>query len=100
MDREVEIDKGSNKDLDWHETLYEDEKYITYIEQGLGEVLKTMPGIDDDIEYIVKIKKEDLGDMTFDKLVFVLKNLDSELKFNHFCSFLKRKKIKFDKQIW
>jgi len=38
--------------------------------------------------------------MTFDKLVFVLKNLDSNLKFNHFCSFLKRKKIKFDEQIW
>ena len=100
MDREVEIDKGSTKDLDWHETLHEDEKYITYIEQGLGEILKTLPGIDDDIEYIVKIKKEDLGDMTFDKLVFVLKNLDSNLKFNHFCSFLKRNKIKFDKQIW
>ena len=34
MDREVEIDKGSNKDLDWYETLHEDEKYITYIEHG------------------------------------------------------------------
>ena len=100
MDREVEINKGSNKDLEWSETLYEDDKHITYLEYGLGEVLKTMPGIDDDIEYIVKIKKEDLGDMTFGKLVFVLKNLDSNLKFNHFCSFLKRKKIKFDKQIW
>ena len=100
MDREVEIDKGSNKDLDWYETLHEDEKYITYIEHGLGEVLKKLPGIDDDIEYIVKIKKEDLGDMTFDKLVFVLKNLESELKFNNFCSFLERKRIKFDKQIW
>ena len=100
MDREVEIDKGSNKDLDWYETLHEDEKYITYIEHGLGEILKTLPGIDDDIEYIVKIKKEDLGDMTFDKLVFVLKNLDSNLKFNHFCLFLERKKIKFDKKIW
>ena len=100
MDREVEIDKGSNKYLEWSETLYEDDKHITYLESGLGEVLKTMPGIDEDIEYIVKIKKEDLGDMTFDKLVFVLKNLDSNLKFNHFCSFLERKKIKFDKQIW
>ena len=100
MDREVEIDKGSNKDLEWSETLYEDDKHITYIEHGLGEVLKTMPGIDEDIEYIIKIKKKDLGDMTFDKLVFVLKNLDSELKFNHFCSFLERKKIIFDKQIW
>jgi|TARA_B100000959_G_scaffold101726_1_gene107351 hypothetical protein len=100
MDREVEIDKGSNKHLEWSETLYEDDEHITYLECGLGEVLKTMPGIDEDIEYIVKIKKEDLGDMTFDKLVFVLKNLDSNLKFNHFCSFLKRKKIKFDEQIW
>ena len=100
MDREVVIDKGSNKYLEWSETLYEDDKQITYLEYGLGEALKTMPGIDEDIEYIVKISKEDLGDMTFDKLVFVLKNLDSNLKFNHFCSFLKRKKIKFDKQIW
>ena len=100
MDREVEIDKGSNKYLEWSETLYEDDKQITYLEYGLGETLKTMPGIDEDIEYIVKISKEDLGDMTFDKLVFVLKNLDSNLKFNHFCSFLKRKKIKYEKQIW
>ena len=49
---------------------------------------------------ISKMEKEDLGDMTFDKLVFVLKNLDSSLKFNHFCSFLKSKKIKFDTKIW
>ena len=47
-----------------------------------------------------KMKAKDLGDMTFDKLAFVLKNLDSNLKFNHFCSFLKRKKIKYEKQIW
>ena len=100
MDREVEIDKGSNKDLDWYETLHEDEKYITYIEHGLGEVLKTLPGIDDDIEYIVKIKKEDLGDMTFDKLAFDLKNLNSKLKLNSFRSFLDNKKIKYDYQIW
>ena len=100
MDREVEIDKGSSKDLDWYETLHEDEKYITYIEHGLGEILKALPVIDEDIEYNLKIKKEDLGGMTFDKLVFVLKNLESELKFNHFCSFHERKKIKFDKQIW
>ena len=100
MDREIEIDKGSNKDLEWYETLHEDEKYITYIEQGLGEILKTLPGIDDDIEYIVKIKKEDLGDMTFDKLAFVLKNLNSKLKLNSFRSFLDNKKIKYDYQIW
>ena len=100
MARKVEIDKGSNKYLQWSETLYEDDKHITYEECGLGEVLKEMPGIDEDIEYIVKIKKEDLGNMTFNKLVFVLKNLDSNLKFNHFCSFLERKRIKYDKQIW
>jgi hypothetical protein len=61
MDREVVIDKGSNKYLEWSETLYEDDKQITYLEYGLGEALKTMPGIDEDIEYIVKISKEDLG---------------------------------------
>ena len=65
MDREVEIDKGSNKYLEWSETLYEDDKQITYLEYGLGEALKTMPGIDEDIEYIVKISKEDLGDKKF-----------------------------------
>ena len=65
MDREVEIDKGSNKYLEWSETLYEDDEHITYLEYGLGEVLRTMPGIDEDIEYIVKISKEDLGDKKF-----------------------------------
>ena len=49
MDRKVEIDKGSNKYLQWSETLYEDDKHITYEECGLGEVLKTMPGIDEDM---------------------------------------------------
>ena len=100
MDREVEIDKGSNKHLEWSETLYEDDKHITYLEYGLGEVLKTMPGIDDDIEYIVKIKKNQLKDLTFEKLTFVLKNLNSKLKLNSFRSFLDNKKIKYDYQIW
>ena len=47
---EKEIDKGSNQYLEWTETLYEDEDYITYEEWGYGEVLKSMPGIDDDID--------------------------------------------------
>ena len=100
MEKRVEIDKGSNEHLEWSEELYEDDKFITYVEWGYGEVLRTMPGIDDDIEYIVKIKKLDLGDMTFDKLLFVLKNLSSNQKYKHFCSFLKRKRIKYDSQIW
>ena len=58
MDREVEIDKGSNKHLEWSETLYEDDEHITYLECGLGEVLKTMPGIDDDIEKEVEKKND------------------------------------------
>ena len=79
MEKRVEIDKGSNEHLKWSEALYEDDKFITYVEWGYGEVLRTMPGIDDDIEYIVKIKKIDLGDMTFDKLLFILLFSNSSL---------------------
>jgi len=100
MEKEKEIDRGNNQYLEWTETLYEDEKYITYEEWGYGEVLKSMPGIDDDIEYIVKIKKNQLKSLTFEKILFVLKNLNSKLKINSFCSFLDNKKIKYDYQVW
>ena len=94
------IDKGSNQYLKWTEELYEDDESITYIEWGYSNKINLGPGIDDDIEFIVKIKKEDLGTMTFDKLIFFLKNLGPQSKHIRFCSFLERKKIKFDKQIW
>ena len=100
MEKEKEIDRGNNQYLEWTETLYEDEEFITYEEWGYGEVLKSMPGIDDDIEYIVKIKKSDLGNMTFDKLYFVLRNLKTNQKLNRFRSFLDSKGIKYDLQIW
>ena len=100
MEKEKEIDRGNNQYLEWTETLYEDEKYITYEEWGYGEVLKSMPGIDEDIEYIVKIKKSDLVNMTFDKLYFVLRNLKTNKKLDSFKSFLDNKSIKYDFQIW
>ena len=100
MEKEKEIDSGSNQYLKWTETLYEDDDLITYEECGYGEVLKSMPGIDDDIEYIIKIKKSDLGNLTFEKLFFVLKNLQTNQKLNRFRSFLDSKGIKYDFQIW
>ena len=93
---EKEIDKGSNQYLEWTETLYEDEDYITYEEWGYGEILKSMPGIDDDVEYKIKIKKTDLEGMTFEKLYFVLKNLNTNKKLDSFRSFLDNKKINYD----
>ena len=100
MEKEKEIDSGSNQYLKWTETLYEDDDLITYEEWGYGEVLKSMPGIDDDIEYKIKIKKSDLGNLTFEKLFFVLKNLQTNQKLNRFRSFLDSKGIKYDFQIW
>ena len=100
MEKEKEIDSGSNQYLKWTETLYEDDDLITYEECGYGEVLKSMPGIDDDIEYKIKIKKSDLGNLTFEKLFFVLKNLQTNQKLNRFRSFLDSKGIKYDFQIW
>ena len=100
MDREVEINKGSNKYLEWSETLHEDDEFITYTEWGYSNEINLGPGIDDDIEYIVKIKKNQLKSLTFEKILFVLKNLNSKLKINSFCSFLDNKKIKYDYHIW
>lgn len=100
MDREVEIDKGSNKYLEWLETLHEDDKFITYTEWGYSDEIHLGPGIDDDIEHIIKINKNHLQGLTFEKLIFVLKNLNSKLKINSFRSFLDNKKIKYDYQVW
>ena len=100
MEKEKEIDSGSNQYLKWTETLYEDDDLITYEECGYGEVLKSMPGIDDDIKNKIKIKKSDLGNLTFEKLFFVLKNLQTNQKLNRFRSFLDSKGIKYDFQIW
>ena len=100
MEKEKEIDRGNNQYLEWTETLYEYEEYITYKECGYGEVLKSMPGIDDDIEYKLKIKKSDLRNMTFDKLYFVLKNLKTNQKLDSFRSFLEKKNIKYEFEVW
>ena len=100
MDREVEINKGSNKYLEWSETLHEDDEFITYTEWGYSNEINLGPGIDDDIEYIVKNKKNQLKSLTFEKILFVLKNLNSKLKINNFFSFLDNKKIKYDYQVW
>ena len=100
MEKEKEIDRGSNQYLEWRETLYEDEEFITYLEYGYGEALKSMPGIDDDVEYILKIKKKELGNMSFQKLYFVLKNLKTNQKLDSFRSFLDKKNIKYDFEVW
>ena len=94
------IDTGSNQYLKWTEELYEDDESITYIEWGYSNKINLGVGIDDDIEYIIKIKKNELQNLTFDKLVFVLKNLDTKLKINSFRSFLEDKKVKYDYQVW
>jgi len=94
------ISEGENQYLKWTEELYEDDEFITYIEWGYSNKINLGPGIDDDIEYIIKIKKIDLGDLTFKKLVFVLKNLSTKQKLKSFRSFLQKKNIKYDLQIW
>ena len=100
MEKNEVIDKGSNQYLEWTEELHEDEEYITYTEWGYSNKINLGPGIDDDIEHIIKIKKDQLSDLTFEKLVFVLKNLDIKAKINKLCSFLDNRKIKYDYQVW
>lgn len=98
MDKEVVVNEGENDYLSWGEILSENDKYITYTEWGVGKDINIDGS--DDITYIAKIEKKDLQNFNFKTLLFVLKNLSTELKFNQFCSFLKRKNIKFEEQIW
>lgn len=100
MKKSEVIGEGENQYLTWSETLYEDENFITYEEWGYSKDLYLGPGIDDDIEYIVKIKKSDLGKLNFKKLVFVLKNFDTKRKLDSFRSFLDYKNINYDYQVW
>ena len=98
MNKEVVVNEGENDYLSWGEILEENDKYITYTEWGVGKDINIDGS--DDITYIAKIEKKDLRNFNFETLLFVLKNLSTELKFNKFCSFLKRKDIKFEEQIW
>ena len=100
MEKSKVIDKGSNQYLEWTEELHEDEEYITYTEWGYSNKINLGPGIDDDIEHIIKIKKDQLQNLTFEKLSFVLKNLRTKMKLNSFRSFLDNKNIKYDYQVW
>ena len=100
MEKSEVIDKGSNQYLEWTEELHENEEYITYIEWGYSNKINLGPGIDDDIEHIIKIKKDQLQNLTFEKLSFVLKNLRTKMKLNSFRSFLDNKNIKYDYQVW
>tara|TARA_B110000263_G_C15067263_1_gene400240 strand:- start:341 stop:643 length:303 start_codon:yes stop_codon:yes gene_type:complete len=100
LEKSEVIDKGSNQYLEWTEELHEDEEYITFTEWGYSNKINLGPGIDDDIEHIIKIKKDQLSDLTFEKLVFVLKNLDIKAKTNKLCSFLDNRNIKYDYQVW
>ena len=100
MEKREVISKGNNQYLEWTEELYEDDEFITYIEWGYSNEINLGPGIDEDIEYIIKIKKDQLKNLTFEKLAFVLKNLNTKLKLHSFRSFLDNKDIKYDFQIW
>ena len=100
MEKSEVIDKGSNQYLEWTEELHEDAEYITYIEWGYSNNINLGPGIDDDIEHIIKIKKDQLQNLTFEKLSFVLKNLRTKMKLNSFRSFLDNRNIKYDYQVW
>ena len=100
MEKSEVIDKGSNQYLEWTEELHEDEEYITYTEWAYSNKINLGPGIDDDIEHIIKIKKDQLQNLTFEKLSFVLKNLRTKMKLNSFRSFLDNKNIKYDYQVW
>jgi hypothetical protein len=100
LEKSEVIDKGSNQYLEWTEELHEDDNYITYVEWGYSNKINLGLGIDDDIEHIIKINKDQLGNLTFEKLSFVLKNLDPKLKLVSFRSFLDKRNIKYDYQVW
>ena len=100
MEKNEVIDKGSNQYLEWIEELHEDEEYVTYSEWGYSNKINLGPGIDDDIEHIIKIKKDQLQNLTFEKLSFILKNLRTKMKIKNFRSFLDSKNIEYDYQVW
>ncbi len=100
MEKSEVIDQGSNQYLEWIEELHEDEEYITYTEWGYSNQINLGPGIDDDIEHIIKIKKDQLESLTFEKISFVLKNLSSKVKLKSFRSFLDNRNIEYDYQVW
>ena len=100
MKKKELINVGENQYLSWSETLYEDKDFITYEEWGYSKEIHFGPGIDDDVEYIIKINKKDLGKLNFEKLFFVLKNFDTKNKIDTFRSFLENKKIKYEYEIW
>ena len=100
MEKSEVIDKGSNQYLEWIEELHENEEYITYTEWGYSNKIDLGLGIDDDIEHIIKIKKDQLQNLTFEKLSFVLKNLSTKMKIKRFRSFLDNRNIEYDYQVW
>ena len=100
MEKREVIDKGSNQFLEWIEELQQDKECITYTEWGYSNKIDLGPGIDDDIEHIIKIKKDQLQNLTFEKLSFVLKNLSTKMKIKRFRSFLDNRNIEYDYQVW
>ena len=100
MEKREVIDKGSNQFLEWIEELQQDKEFITYTEWGYSNKIDLGPGIDDDIEHIIKIKKDQLQNLTFEKLSFVLKNLRTKMKIKSFRSFLDNRNIEYDYQVW
>ena len=98
MEKEVVINEGSNERLEWRETLEEKEDVIIYREWRIGNNVNINGN--DDCDSIVTIKKEDLKDYNFEKLLLVLKNFDEQMCLARFTQFLKDKEIIYDIQAW
>ena len=93
MNKIIVISQGENQYLTWKDTLSEYSKFIIYKEWAYSKEIYLGPSSDDDIENVIKIKKDQLGNLTFSQIELFLKNLDSNKRLNEFCKFLENKKI-------
>ena len=98
MSKEVVINEGSNKRLQWKETLEEKGDLIIYTEWVMGDNLNINGN--DDCDTYVKIKKENLNGYNFDKLLLVLRNFNHHMCLSRFTQFLKDKNIIYDLEAW
>ena len=100
MNKIVVISQGENQHLTWKDTLSEDNKFIIYKEWAYSKEIYLGPSSDDDIENVIKIKKDQLRNLSFTQIELLLKNLESNKRLKEFCKFLENKKINYDYQIW
>ena len=100
MNKIIVISQGENQYLTWKDTLSEDNQFIIYEEWAYSKEIYLGPISDDDTENVIKIKKDQLGNLSFSQIELLLKNMNSSKRLNEFCKFLENNNINYDYQIW